>query len=338
MRGRIVMWAVWAGALLGGGAWAQGPEEATLEVEGLHVRTFGDPAAPAVVFLHGGPGYNAVSFELAVGPALAEAGLYAVSYDRRGCGRSAAAEGPEAFDMAHAGEDLAAVLEAVGVESPWLIGHSFGGAVALRFDAAHPGRAAGIVLVGAPVRYRELFAQLHRRSLAAYDRQETPRAAAARAHLVALHRLMYDDPEREAETFTPLEIGASFQHAMGAGVYSVEEPSEEAVARVEAWREDPLWRWVSDSRFEPVVGFAQSEAYGTADLTALVRAQEGRVHGIYGAEDGLFDGLELACVAQDVGEARFHRVEGASHAVFADQPARFVELVVEISEGSPGSR
>jgi pimeloyl-ACP methyl ester carboxylesterase len=60
---------------------------------------------------------------------------------------------PQAGDYAQA---LADFLEATGVASCLLVGHSFGSAVAQAFAIAHPQRVAGLMLSGAGVGQREL--------------------------------------------------------------------------------------------------------------------------------------------------------------------------------------
>lgn len=66
-----------------------------------------------------------------------------VRYDSRGFGRSTgfADESVEPLD-------LLVLLEALGIDRAYLVGHSRGGGVALRFAAAYPQRVTGLVLYG----------------------------------------------------------------------------------------------------------------------------------------------------------------------------------------------
>ncbi len=54
----------------------------------LYTRSFGNPASTPVIFLHGGPGYNSVPFEVTTAEKLSQNGFYVIIYDRRGEGRS----------------------------------------------------------------------------------------------------------------------------------------------------------------------------------------------------------------------------------------------------------
>jgi pimeloyl-ACP methyl ester carboxylesterase len=65
--------------------------------------------------------------------------------DLRGRGRSADLQGP--FGMAVHADDLAAVLDAAGVDRALIVGHSMGAFVSAVFADRHPDRAAAVVLV-----------------------------------------------------------------------------------------------------------------------------------------------------------------------------------------------
>ena len=119
-----------------------------LQVDGgsLWYKAAGDPQAPTVVFLHGGPGYNSYAFEKAVGQLL-EPRLRMVYLDQRGCGRSWFAASPDMFGMTATVEDLERLRAHLGPQRIFLMGHSFGGLVALEYERAHPEHVAGLILV-----------------------------------------------------------------------------------------------------------------------------------------------------------------------------------------------
>jgi proline iminopeptidase len=118
----------------------------------LYYRVAGKPigrtgrTTTPVVFLHGGPGYNSYSFATLAGPGL-EQQLQMVYLDQRGCGRS---ERPwtQAYSIETLVEDIEALRHRLGAASIALIGHSFGGALALEYAVRHPEHVARMVLVG----------------------------------------------------------------------------------------------------------------------------------------------------------------------------------------------
>jgi len=103
--------------------------------------------APPVVFLHGGPGYNSHSFAELAGRRL-EPHAMMIYLDQRGCGRSERPwDGDYALDTLVA--DLEALRRELGVTRWVLLGHSFGGTLALEYAARFPDQVAGLILVGA---------------------------------------------------------------------------------------------------------------------------------------------------------------------------------------------
>jgi proline iminopeptidase len=103
----------------------------------------GDPAGPAVLLLHGGPGLTDYMEMLA--PELD--GWRAIYYQQRGHAPSAT-QGP--FTVAQNVDDALAVLDTTGVDRAVLVGHSWGAHLALQIAIAHPERVAGLVLIDGP--------------------------------------------------------------------------------------------------------------------------------------------------------------------------------------------
>lgn len=91
----------------------------------LNTQTWGQPDAPRSAVLIHGVTSNAASWAR-VGPALAEQGYYAVAVELRGHGASPKAAGQYALDLMVG--DLA---ESVPAAPTLLVGHSFGGVMAL---------------------------------------------------------------------------------------------------------------------------------------------------------------------------------------------------------------
>jgi len=101
-----------------------------------------------VVLLHGWP-LSADTFD-DLGMAIAEAGMRAIAYDRRGFGRS---EQPwDGYDYDTLADDLAAVMEAVDARDATLIGFSMGGGEVARYMSRHAGaNVAQAVLISSVV-------------------------------------------------------------------------------------------------------------------------------------------------------------------------------------------
>ena len=104
----------------------------------LFVRRFGDPARPMLVIVHGGPGWDH-SYLL---PAAELRDIaHVVFFDLRGCGRSTRDAELQPDLLA---DDIAALIEPAG--RAYVLGHSYGGGVAMRVADQHPSRVRGLIL------------------------------------------------------------------------------------------------------------------------------------------------------------------------------------------------
>jgi pimeloyl-ACP methyl ester carboxylesterase len=108
----------------------------------------GDTESPEVVLVHG-LGANLAFWYWGVGRPLGQE-FPLTAYDLRGHGRSEiTAEGYTTASMA---ADLLALLDHLGIARAHLVGHSFGGAVALHTAVLAPDRVASLTLVDAILR------------------------------------------------------------------------------------------------------------------------------------------------------------------------------------------
>lgn len=100
-----------------------------------------DPTAPTAVLLHATLSSGEQLGSLA--RRLAE-GYRVVLIDRRGTADSPMAK-PDRVTVARHVADVIEVLDALGIDRALVVGHSFGGVVALRVAVEHPARVTGVV-------------------------------------------------------------------------------------------------------------------------------------------------------------------------------------------------
>ena len=114
----------------------------------LYVKDWGQ--GRPVIMLHGWP-LSADSFD-DLSLAIANAGYRAISYDRRGFGRS---DQPwTGYDYDTLADDLASVIEQTGAKDATLLGFSMGGGEVARYMSRHGGKnVAQAILVASVVPY-----------------------------------------------------------------------------------------------------------------------------------------------------------------------------------------
>lgn len=141
-------------ALLGGTVLAQdsAPQLPTATQSGLapvndiqmYYATYGDPANPPVLLLHGGLG-NADYFVNQI-PAFSE-DYYVITADSRGHGRSTMSD--QQIGYALMASDVLALMDYLDVKAAHLVGWSDGGIIGLDIAIHHPDRLIKLVAYGA---------------------------------------------------------------------------------------------------------------------------------------------------------------------------------------------
>jgi pimeloyl-ACP methyl ester carboxylesterase len=106
----------------------------------IHYQTSGQ--GPNVVLIHGATGNMAFWYMSSLPVLIKE--FRVTTYDLRGHGYSDVP--PSGYTSAHMSADLSALLDHLEIERAHLVGHSFGGVVALHTAALNPERVASLVL------------------------------------------------------------------------------------------------------------------------------------------------------------------------------------------------
>lgn len=127
------------------------PEPGFIQTNGIRMAVYEQGSGFPVVLCHGFPEL-AFSWRYQL-PALAAAGFRAIAPDQRGYGRTDKPEAVENYDIKHLTDDLAGLLDELGLEKAVFCGHDWGGHVAWEMPILHPDRVAGVIGINTPHRY-----------------------------------------------------------------------------------------------------------------------------------------------------------------------------------------
>jgi pimeloyl-ACP methyl ester carboxylesterase len=221
-------------------------------------------------------------------PAFAE-GFRTIVFDPRGVARSEGRDEPSA--MRQFADDVAALLEALGVEGAHVLGASFGGFVAQEFALAHPARTRSLVLCCTS------FGGARHRAPSA----ETLAAIASTRGLNTEERVR----ENLLLAFSPR--------------FAAEHPSEvERVIRLRAENHVPEYAYLR--QLQAAMAFDAESRVGGIKTRTLV---------ITGDADVIVPHENSLNLAAAIPGAVLRVVEGGSHTFFIERPEEFNRAVVE---------
>ncbi len=285
--------------------------------QSIYIKTFGNSNDNPIVFLHGGPGYNCVNFEVTTAQKLADKGCFVIVYDRRGEGRS---KDPNAkFSFKETFDDLNNIYQEYNLKSATLIGHSFGGIVATLFAETYPEKVQSIILVGAPVSLQSTFKNIISKSKTIYQTKKDS------------VNLNYISMLEKMDTTSIDYSSYCFAHAMQNGFYTPKNSTAEAKSIYSIFKTDTLLtKYASKMTVKAPKGFWKNEKYTTIDLTKNIQAllkQKIKIYGLYGKEDGLYSNAQVVELQNLIGTSNLKYFDNCSHNVFIDQQSQFIETI-----------
>jgi proline iminopeptidase len=278
------------------------------------------PGQAPLVFLHGGPGYNSYSFEKTIGAKL-EDHAQMIYFDERGSGRS---ERPwtKNYEMASLTQDLEALRKSLGIPQISLIGHSFGGTIALEYAARYPDQVQKLIILdGAadlPKAIHLWRTQLEQRYSAAWqEAMSGEQGKRLQQTLNGKDSCAISKAEFAVEMETLGKVDAKeFRHweQFHDRRYQEEQDALDAASGLRNTGELSNAYFETDSQFL-CYRFA---AYGKLTMPVLVMV--GKYDGAVGVE-------QMRDLAGHLPRARFDEFDQSAHFVYAEEPEKFTRDV-----------
>lgn len=120
----------------------------------------GEPGKPPLLCLHGGPG--APHDYLEPLGALATDGRRVIFYDQLGCGNSDQPADPSLWTVERFVDEVGAVRDALALDRVHLLGHSWGGMLALEYGLTRPAGLASLILASTTASSQQWVAEADR--------------------------------------------------------------------------------------------------------------------------------------------------------------------------------
>jgi proline iminopeptidase len=278
--------------------------KSAVKARGLEFAVFSSPpveGAVPLVCINGGMIYSHTLLWPGLSPLAA--GRQVILYDLRGRGASQAAPGPRQSRIEFDAGDVRALREALGIPRWDILGHSWGGGIAMLATARDPIGVRRLVLTDAVGSTGSWIAGLHDAALARLTGKE-------HALLASLDpRLLHDDnPETHAEYSRAIYPAWFVDKELGTAFEPPRETSQTGASVAARLRREG-YDWRDDVR-------------SIAATTLL----------IHGAQDVISPDLARA-TADLIPRARLSIIEGAGHMPFWEQPAVYFSQVTSFLEG-----
>jgi proline-specific peptidase len=266
-------------------------------------RVVGDPSdLPArklpVLALHGGPGLPHDSLEPLAD--LARTGRPVVFYDQLGCGNSVRPREPDPWDVDLFLRELSVVRRELGLDAVHLLGHSWGGMLAMEHALTGAGGVASLILVGATVSAEKM---LENRK-AFFERLPEAARAAIREH-------------EEAGTFESPEYGEAmdlFHRRHTCRLDPWPGWLDRALSKKDVEANTAMWGPPNAPQPGPLATWDLRPRLAEIDVPTLVVA---------GRHDGMAAGQEREIHA-GIPDSELVVFEESSHYPFAEEPGLFL--------------
>lgn len=266
--------------------------------DGVELSVLIEGQGPAVLLIHGFPDDHHVWRQQI--PALVAAGFRVIVPDLRGCGRSEAPAAVSAYHLDHLVADLVAVLDALGIEQARVVGHDWGAVIGWQLAMRHPERVSryAALSVGHPLAYAR--GGLEQKLKGWYVLAFQLRGIAEwalRARDWSLFRRLTAQPDEA-----------------GQWIERLSEPGRLRAAI---------------SYYRANLGIILPRVYPPLPMPVL---------GVWSSGDRFLSEAQMTDSAALVqGSWRYQRVDGASHWLQLEAPARVNELLLEFLEPDPPS-
>jgi proline iminopeptidase len=282
----------------------------TLPVDGgeLFVRDIG--SGQPIIMLHGGPDFDH-AYLLPELDGLADQ-FRLIYYDQRGRGRSFRGEGPNDVTIGSEMDDVERIRTWTGSDTAAVLGHSWGGLLAMEYAIRHPGRVSHLVLMDtAPASHQDML-ELRGALRAA----RTPEQIQRMRELASDPAYLAGDPDADAE-YNRIHFAPTFRRGEDLDTLAARlRPASATAAGIVAARaiEESL--------------YAQTWSNESYDLTPSLRELRIPTLIIRGDND-FIPASASQRIAAALRPSQFVEIADASHFAYVEQPRAVCSAISE---------
>jgi proline iminopeptidase len=296
------------------------------QVDGLYAMAYGNPKNQPLLFLHGGPGYNSYTFEFSNADALGKRGYYVVVFDQRGCARSAKAP-LSTYTFANAVADVHKIVSFYHLKNPIILGHSYGGTLAIKYAQAFPNSYKALMLIDSPLDQEEMVLNILNRTEEFYLLRKD---AANAADIQSLRLSIFTEA---GYVINPDLASRLFAHAIKCDLHNPKSSNPHRDALWKALNNSANANLVTDNQWDPFAGMMLNDGWVKGSVIPDLKKLGAKAFGIFGADDGLFSAHQLKEIEAALPKQHFDLTVDASHNLFIDRQDEFFDFLERISKG-----
>lgn len=264
-------------------------------------KVLGSSTRVPLLTLHGGPGAGHDYLEPLESLAADRPVIF---YDQLGCGKSDQPEDRSLWRIERFVEEVKAVREGLGLASVHLLGHSWGGWLAIEYMLSEPAGVVSLVLSGT--------------------------SSSVDEYIRGTERLRAALPSEVRKTLSRHEATADFHNPEYEA--AVVQFYKQHFCRLDPWPE-PLMRTVQNITGNPVYQamWGPNEFIGTGNLVGWNRTKRlGEITVRTLITVGRYDSVTPSCAEtlhRGINGSRLEILDGSSHMAPLEEPGRYLELV-----------
>jgi len=283
----------------------------------MYIKEYGNYKNPPILFLHGGPGFNSINFELSTAQKLADNGYFVIVYDRTGEGRSRELKSNYTFEECI--NDIDNILVKYNLNKINLLAHSFGGLIATKYAEKNASKVESIIFISAPFSYQNILKE----TLSSLKKIYTENNDSVNLNYIK----MIENMNTESLEYNSYIL----MHAIANKFYSPKNKTLEAQNLYSLINSNE--EYIENSKninYNSTLGYWKNEKYTGIDLRSSISKnlnEKIHLYGIYGDEDGIIPKNEIENIKETISKNNVIILEGSSHNLFIDQQDLFIESI-----------
>ncbi|RMZ58775.1 alpha/beta hydrolase [Chryseobacterium nematophagum] len=287
----------------------------TIQGQEIYSKAYGDPKNPAIIFIHGGPGGNSISFEMTTAFKLASKGFYVIVYDRKGEGRSNIINADYTFKQTF--EDIDDIYIKYNITKASLMGFSFGGMISTLYTKKEPQKVDKLILISALLYPQETFSTILNNAQNIYTKNKDF------SNLENLNsiRLM----NRSSLEFRKKCFGEASKNN-----FLKEFKTNKLWDNV---RKDEVYKTYSAMNDEQAsIGFFTNEKYTSINVKDELKkiSNTNQFYAIYGNNDMLYPSSLIQDLKNILPSKNVFNIKRSAHYIYIDNQKEFLNIIIKI--------